>query len=319
MKYLEDKYPIGIDLGASKIEAGLVGIDGKVDVRIKMETRPHEGHQAIIERLAQLVKQIMTSSEKKVSGVGIGAPGQVSKTGVVLYAPNLKWKGVRLKSRLKSLLRCPVKIGNDVTCATLAELKFGVGRSLKNFISIFVGTGIGGGVVVDGKVVFGATNVAGEIGHMIIDQNGPKCTCGKRGCWEAIVSGPRIIEITKERVKERKDSKIYELVSGNLDLINVSILYNAFCIRDPLALDLINLFGDYLAVGVANLVNILNPEAVVFGGGVIEACPTLLNRVRDSLSYYAVQTSVEGVQILKTGLGSDCGIIGAGLLLMEGP
>lgn len=306
---------IGVDLGGTKIAAGLVTRKGKVLKKTRVETLAAEGPTQVIDRICQTIDEVI---EDQPAGIGIGAPGQIDqKKGMVTYAPNLKWFDVDLKDIIEERYNLPVKIDNDIRCVTAAEAKFGAARDIDNVVVVFVGTGIGGGIIVEGRLLRGATNCAAEIGHMTIKEDGPLCGCGNYGCLESFASGPHIVEYVTERLPKWTDSSLFKTVKEGESHLDVSAIQRAAQEGDKLAVKALRRAAHYLGIGVANLVNILNPELIIFGGGVIMAAPQLLDLINESLNLMALPLARKDLKLIKSELGDKGGIIGASMLCWE--
>ncbi|MDI6703938.1 MAG: ROK family protein [bacterium] len=304
---------IGIDLGGTNIKGGLVNENGGVVLKIKRETRSYQAVDKVLDRTFKVIDELLKSA-KRVSGIGIGVAGQIDSEGVVTDAPNLNWHNVPLKKPLEERYKIPIFLENDVNCAALAESRFGAGRGAKGLVCVFIGTGIGGGIVIDGKLLKGATNSAAEIGHMKIHPFGPRCGCGGYGCWEALASGQNIVKYALEKLKDEPNSLIYKIVNNDLDKVNVNIVYKSAQMGDKLSQDVLELATKYWGIGIANLVNILNPEMVILGGGVINSTPSLLELIRNKLKTLVLPVALKKLKLAIGKLGQDAGLIGASLL-----
>lgn len=306
---------IGVDLGGTKIATGLVTSQGKIVKKTRVETLAAEGPAQVIDRICQTIDEII---DDQVVSIGIGAPGQVDREkGVVTYAPNLKWFDVSLRDTIEERYNLPVKVDNDIRCVTQAEVKFGAAKGVANLVAVFVGTGIGGGIVANGQLLRGANNCAAEIGHMTIKEDGPLCGCGNYGCLESLASGPHIVKYVTERLPKWTNSSLFKTVKEGSSHLDVGAIQRAALEDDKLAVKAIRRAAHYLGIGVANLVNILNPEVVIFGGGVITAAPQLLDLINESLNLMALPSARKNLRLIKTGLGDEGGIIGASMLCWE--
>ena len=225
----------------------------------------------------------------------------------------------RSKAKLEANLSIPTFVDNDVNVGTLGEYAFGAGQGVKNLVGIFVGTGIGGGIILDGKLFHGVNKTAGEVGHMIVEAKGPRCGCGNFGCLEAVASRTAITrDLQKAILKKGKKSKLTELNGGNLDLIRSKAIARAVKHGDKLTIKVVQRAAKYLGISVASIVHFLNPEMVVLGGGVVEAMgDSLLDPIRHAAAEYALPTTMDGVQIVAATLGDNAGVIGASVLARE--
>lgn len=283
---------IGIDLGGTKIAAALATPSGKILTDVNIPTEAHKGKKQVIENLKKAVHTLIKGQKTDISCIGIGVPGPILyEKGIVIEPPNLPgWKRVNLKKVLEKEFKVPVHVDNDANCAALAEAFFGAGKKARHFIYITISTGIGGGIIIDRKIYRGAIGAAGEFGHMIIDSKGFTCGCGNIGCFEALGSGTAI----------RK--------RAGMDAISVELAARQ---GDKKAIHVIEETAHYLAIGIANLVNIFNPELVILGGGVSKMRELLLTPIRKEFKKYALTLPAKSVKIVRAKLGADSGVLGA--------
>ena len=318
-----DDYVVGVDMGGTKILAAVINAKGEIVQQAKRATKPKKGPEEVIERITRCIREAIDSTELKPSqirAIGIGSPGPLDpETGVIIFAPNLGWSNVPLKAKLEANLSIPTFVDNDVNVGTLGEYAFGAGRGVKNLVGIFVGTGIGGGIILDGKLFHGVNKTAGEVGHMIVEVKGPRCGCGNFGCLEAVASRTAITrDLQKAILKKGKKSKLTELNGGNLDLIRSKAIARAVKHGDKPTIKVVQRAAKYLGISVASIVHFLNPEMVVLGGGVVEAMgDSLLDPIRHAAAEYALPTTMDGVQIVAATLGDNAGVIGASVLARE--
>ena len=314
------EYFIGVDLGGTKILSGVFKHSLDSVGTSKLSTKSQRGVDAVIERIARCIQDSVDESDltlKQVAGVGIGAPGAVDFVeGRVIFAPNLPgWKDVPLKKDLEKHLGVPVFVENDCNIATLgvhvAELK----AKPKNLVGIFVGTGIGGGMVINGELYSGFNHTAGEIGHMVLDVSGPKCGCGNKGCFEALASRTAIFQQIKAAVKDGQKTILTDMLGDDLSDLRSGDLRKAIRRGDKFVDKVIENAAEYIGIGVANLVNILGPEVVVLGGGVIEAlADEMMSVIVETAQDYAMPGTMKGVDIIASKLGDSAGITGAAVL-----
>ena len=318
-----DDYVVGVDMGGTKILAAVINAKGEIVQQAKRATKPKKGPEEVIERITRCIREAIDGAELKPSqirAIGIGSPGPLDpETGVIIFAPNLGWSNVPLKAKLEANLSIPTFVDNDVNVGTLGEYAFGAGRGVKNLVGIFVGTGIGGGIILDGKLFHGVNKTAGEVGHMIVEAKGPRCGCGNFGCLEAVASRTAITrDLQKAILKKGKKSKLTELNGGNLDLIRSKAIARAVKHGDKPTIKVVQRAAKYLGISVASIVHFLNPEMVVLGGGVVEAMgDSLLDPIRHAAAEYALPTTMDGVQIVAATLGDNAGVIGASVLARE--
>ena len=320
---VNDDYVVGVDMGGTKILAAVINAKGEIVQQAKRATKPKKGPEEVIERITRCVREAIDSAElnpSQIRAIGIGSPGPLDpETGVIIFAPNLGWSNVPLKAKLEANLSIPTFVDNDVNVGTLGEYAFGAGQGVKNLVGIFVGTGIGGGIILDGKLFHGVNKTAGEIGHMIVEAKGPRCGCGNFGCLEAVASRTAITrDLQKAILKKGKKSKLTELNGGNLDLIRSKAIARAVKQGDKPTIKVVRRAAKYLGISVASIVHFLNPEMVVLGGGVVEAMgDSLLDPIRHAAAEYALPTTMDGVQIVAATLGDNAGVIGASVLARE--
>ena len=310
-----DKWAIGIDLGGTKIEAAHIDERGNIQNRIRIKTDVDDGPEAVQEQIIRLVNRLKNEAEHdKPVGVGIGVAGQVDEEmGLVKYAPNLRWDHVSLGSKLQEQIQIPVTVLNDVRAATWGEWLFGAGKDCDDLICIFIGTGIGGGIVSGGKMLAGASNTAGEIGHMTVALDGPDCHCGNKGCLEALAGSWAIERDAQKAVRKhgKSGSGILELAGSEVQNIKAKTVIKAFKNDDKLATKLINNVVNALGGGLTGLTNILNPERIIMGGGVTEHMPDLIGRVEKKVQKRALKAATEVLEFVPTQLHDDSGVIGA--------
>ena len=237
----------------------------------------------------------------------------------MIFAPNLGWRDVPLKAELEARVGFPTFVDNDVNVGTLGEHAFGAGRGIDNIVGIFVGTGIGGGIILQGELFHGASKTAGEIGHIIVKAGGPRCGCGTRGCLEAIASRTAMTkQFRKAILKKEKESVLSELTGGDLGAIRSGVLAKAVRLNDKLTLKVLKKVTKYLGIGIGSIVNFLNPEMIVLGGGVVEALDdTFLDDIRAATEKYSLPNTLDGVQIVRAELGDNSGILGAAALARQ--
>ena len=310
---------IGIDVGGTNVKIALVDGDGKIIYSNSVPTYAQMGYEYTVNNIKQAIKDLMkeTNTEAKdIQGIGFDFPGQVDcKTGVVKLAPNIPgWVNVPIAQMIEDEFHIPTRIDNDVRCAALGELKFGAGRGCENFVCITVGTGIGSGLVINGKVVRGAANAAGELGHIKLQmEDGPLCGCGDSGCLEAFASGPSIVAMAQEYLKGGKSAKFRELAGDGE--ITPYIVAKAAEAGDPVAKRIFEKMGYYIGMGLTSVINLLNPEKIIIGGGVAECGDLLSDPIRRTINDRAMKVQRESVEIVPAELGNSAGVIGASMLV----
>jgi len=323
-KPVTGSHVIGMDLGGTKILAAVVDEDGRIVAEAKVKTRPEKGPDAVIERMAEAAREAVHRLKlgwDGIRGVGVGAPGPVDPdAGVVHHMPNLPgWEEVPLASQLGQSLGVPVFLENDVNLGTLGEHVLGAGRGTKDMVGIFVGTGTGGGLILDGKLHSGYRHAAAEIGHMILLADGPVCGCGKRGCAEALASRTAIERDIWLGVAAGRNSLIPELTGGDPEQLTSGVLAHAMREGDPLVSEVVARAQWYLGLLTASIVNLVDPEMVVFGGGLVEALgEEFLDPIRvTARQYFIQQTDAGKVGIVTAKLGDRAGVLGAAALARQ--
>ena len=306
---------IGIDVGGTNLKAGLVDQSGTI-LAVERTPLDFRGPESFADTLASLAKAVMASggaAAQDVEYVGIGIPGAVAG-GDILYTANIPMKNVPLEKLFRQHLDLPVLLGNDADCAAVGEWSCGVGRGTKHFIVITLGTGVGGGMILNGKLYSGC-GAGGEVGHIVIKQDGVPCNCGRRGCWEAYASATGLIRETKEAMEQHPESALHAVAAANGG-VEGRTAFQAAEQGDETALAVCRAYAEYLAAGLTNLVNILHPEAVALGGGVAAAPEhLLLEPVREIVARECYARHVDQVpRIIRAELGNDAGIIGAAML-----
>ena len=316
----ENLWAIGVDLGGTKTEVARVDAEGKLSQRLRRPTNIQSGPAAVKAEIVAAVRDLQQGASSRPAGVGVGVAGQVdSKRGVVRFAPNLAWRDEPLQPDLKQALGLPVVIVNDVRAATLGEWLYGAGQGCNDLICLFVGTGIGGGVVSGGQLLSGCSNTAGELGHITIDMHGPSCHCGNRGCLEALAGGWAIARQAKEAViaNQVAGASLLKMAGGHSDAITAEVVAQAAKASDPLAMDLIDHVAQALIAGVVSLVHAFNPCRLILGGGVIDGLPELIGRVERGMRQQALAAASEPLRVLPARLHNDAGVVGAAALAMQ--
>lgn len=312
----QDVEPItlGIDLGGTKINVGLVDATGH-PLYVHNLLLDSKEPNAVIDKILAGVGVCLSKSGQQAQALGIGVAAQVDHEGVVRTSPNLGWRNVPLKKKLEQKLGLPVYMTNDVRAATWGEWKYGAGKGINDLILLFVGTGVGGGVITGGKILTGCSNIGGELGHMTIAHNGRKCRCPNKGCLEAYVGGWAIAERVQEAIQTMSvEGKTILTIAGSVNNVSSITLNQAYRRGDLLARVLVQETGRFLATGIINIVNIFNPCRVILGGGVIEGIPELISIAKDIVSASALEPAIESLQIVKSSLGSNAAVIGAATL-----
>ena len=312
------KYRIGVDVGGTNVKIALVDKEGSIVYSNTTPTRTEMGYEYTISNIKQAIIDLMkeTKTDKTtIEGIGFGFPGQIDcDAGVVRVSPNIPgWVNVPIAKIIEKEFGIPTKVDNDVRCAALGELAFGAGKGCKNLICITVGTGIGSGLIINGKLVRGADNAAGEIGHIKLQMHdGPICGCGDSGCLEAFASGPSIVAMAQEYILGGKSTKYRELANPE---ITPYVVAEAAKQGDKVAQKIFERMGKYIGIGLASVVNLLNPEKIVIGGGVADAGDILFTPLTNTLKKRAMPIQAKSVSVVPAQLGNAAGVIGASLLI----
>jgi len=315
----KEMYCVGIDLGGTNIAAGLVDLDGNIIYKDSVPTQRQRQYQEIIKDMAMLAKEVIEKSNvpmEKVKSIGVGSPGTPDcKNGIIVYNNNLNFRNVPIREEMQKYLDLPVYVDNDANCAALAESAAGAAKGTKTSVTITLGTGIGSGIIIDGKVYSGFNFAGGEIGHTVIVVDGEQCTCGRKGCWEAYASATALIRQTKRAAVENPESAINKLVDGDLDKIDAKTAFDAAKLGDETGEAVVKQYIKYIAEGVINVINIFMPEVLVIGGGVCKEGDYLLNPLKEMVKagVYSKE-EIPQTQIKTAQLGNDAGIVGAAML-----
>jgi glucokinase len=315
------QYIIGVDLGGTNIVVGALSADGSKHLGTRsITTNSSLGDEGVAERIVGLVEEVLAHTMRETGatrddfiGVGVGAPGPLDRErGIVLVAPNLGWKDFPLRQRIHDRLGLPTTLDNDANCATFGEWWQGAARGGRDVVGLTIGTGIGGGLILNGALYHGASDVAGEVGHTTIDLNGRHCKCGNYGCLEAYASGPAIATRAREvLVREESESCIPAMVNGRFDEITAQTVYDAAKQGDAVASEIVRDTARYLGAGIANLLNIFNPDTVVVAGGVTAAGDALFVPLRAEVRRRAFSPAVKAARIVAGGLPGTAGVVGA--------
>lgn len=310
-------YFAGIDLGGTKIYSLVIDENGKILSRFKMKTIKDSGFNQILESIVECYKTAVKMSgieEEKINAVGIGVPSSVNiEKKVLIYAPNLGWKNVDLARILSEKINKPVFMDNDVKLAMFGEYFFGVGKGFKYIYGIFIGTGIGGGYIIDGNIIRGLNFTAGEIGHMIVKIGGPKCNCGKRGCLEAIAGKVGIINYMKKLTSKKNQKTVLDEISPDWKKnVGSAALKKSYYKNDKIVIKAIKRSAKTIGISAANLVNTIGIEAIILGGGLIEEMEDIfIPIIKEYMLKYSISDGAKGVNLLSSKLGDDAVALGA--------
>jgi glucokinase len=317
MTELKDKTPIlGVDVGGTKVAVGLVDHDGKILAQGRKPMVASGTAEAGLQAVASAIDSLALSSPGGIHSIGICAPGPLDpKTGVVLNPPNLPcWRDFPLAEKLVSMYHVPVKVDNDANAAALAETRWGAARGYRYVFYATIGTGIGSGIVLDGRIYHGNTGSAGEGGHVSIDYSGPICGCGKRGCIEILAAGPAIGARARARLATGSRSGILELAKGNLADVTSEMVGKAYGAGDPLAREVLQETVELLTAWLGNIVDLLDPDVLVMGGGVAAMLQPFFNEMKSRLPVWCVNPRASDIPLLMAHYGADAGIAGGAAL-----
>ncbi len=313
-------YFIGLDFGGTNLKAGLVNqATGEVTHIDSLPTLSHEGPDGVMRRMTDLIQHVQADSgvsKESIGGVGIGVPGRIDlDLGMTLFLPNLpgNWPRVPLARTIQERAGYPVHLLNDVRSITFGEWKFGAGRGVSSMACFAIGTGIGGGLVVNNELDLGLGGSAGELGHITIDFNGPLCGCGNHGCVEAYASGPAIAAAGLKAVTQGLTTSMGAMVDYDLNKITPELVCQAAKEGDPLAQTIYREAGFYLGIAIANVLVSIGPSRVVIGGGVAQAGELLLGPIRETLADRVRMVAVDQVEVVPADLGTTAGIIGVAM------
>jgi len=315
-----ERYIVGVDLGGTSINVGVVPFDGGTVLGMRsLPTEAHRGAKFVVDRMATMIRNAIKGArherdipEDGIIGVGLGSPGPLDRhTGIVLETPNLGWRNFPLRDIVSNAVGLEAVLDNDANAAALGEFWQGAGRGVDTLVALTLGTGIGGGVVLNGRVFHGASDAAGEVGHMTINSTGRKCNCGNYGCLEAYASGPAIAARAIEGLETGEASMLPELIGGDLAKITAETVYQAIVAGDLYAKEVMRETAKFLGTGVANLINIFNPEMIVISGGVTRAGDHLFEPLHAEVRRRAFRRAAEKCRIVGSELGDMAGVIGA--------
>ena len=308
-------YYAGVDLGGTNTKIGILNREGDILKSRIIKTLSAEGVDNTLERIWKTIQELAQELDiniKNIKGIGLGIPGPVLEQSIVAFFANFPWeRNINIKEKLEKLTGIETKLDNDANIIALGEAKYGAAKGSKSSVTVALGTGIGGGIYIDGKLVSGAKGAGGEVGHMKIVKDGKLCGCGQRGCFEAYVSATGLIREAVSRLTVNKQNLLYKMIDGDLMKLEAKDIFDAAREGDAFSLELADYEAEYLALGIANILNIINPEVVVLGGGVALAGDILLNPMREKMVKYALPVTLEELQIVQGVLGNEAGIKGA--------
>ncbi len=311
---------VAVDLGGTHIRVACADANAKFHQPRQYDTLANEGPESVFARVVAAIREI-ASDFSNVRGIGLGAPGPLDPwKGIILSAPNLPGtRDLPIKARLEKEFRVPAFIGNDANLGALGEHRYGAGRGVLHMIYITISTGIGGGIISEGKLYLGARGLAGEVGHQTLEAYGPRCNCGNVGCLEVLAAGPAIARNAQDALRNGRASKMSEHVKGDIDTITAKEVTDAAREGDALAFEILKRAGFYIGLGIVNLIHLFDSQLIVIGGGVaINAWDYLYPSMRAAVDEHAMPAMRQGVRIVQAGLGSDSVLTGAAALALDG-
>ncbi|MBQ8304312.1 MAG: ROK family protein [Clostridia bacterium] len=312
-------YRLGIDLGGTNIAAGVVDEDYKIIGTGKVKTGAHRSNDEIADDMAKAARMAIKDAGidiSEITAMGIGSPGSVIPSkGIVATSNNLKFSNLPLCAMMKERLGVDFYIENDANAAAYGELLAGAGKGCKNFVAITLGTGVGSGIIIDGKIFSGSNNAGGELGHTVIVVDGEACTCGRKGCWEAYASATALIRQTKAEMEANKQSIMWKLCDGDINRVNGKTAFDAMRENDESGIKVVKEYIRYIAIGITNVINIFQPEVLCIGGGISKEGNVLTKPITQFVENGRFSKNIERQTVVKVAaLGNDAGIIGAAFL-----
>ena len=313
----KEKYAVGVDLGGTNIKVGLVSQSGKIVRKTSVETKAEEGPDAVISQMKKGINQILAKNKKVITGIGIGAAGVVTvKKGIVENPPNIPgWGKVKLGEIIKKEFNINVHVENDANAAAIGEMIFGNGRKLHSFVMVTLGTGVGGGIIINRKLFRGEFGAAGEVGHTTIEYGGPKCNCGSFGCVEAFIGNSYLINIVKKSLPEHPDSLIWKIIKNDLELLSPITIQDAMEHGDSFAQSIVNDMGLHLGSALTSVSNLLDISTFIIGGGVAGFGEPLFDAISKTIKMRVLTPLRKRVKVLPAKLKNNAGIKGASALV----
>ena len=310
-------YTIGVDIGGMTIKVGLVDEQGNIVIkdRVKTNTDPYVAIKDTVELINKLLEKYNVSITE-ITGIGIGCPGSVKdREGILVYTNNLPWYNVNFREELKKYFNLPVEVANDANAAALGEIKYGVAKGYSNAVMLTLGTGVGGGVIIDKKIFSGSDGFGTELGHTTLVYGGKLCTCGRRGCLESYASATALMEQAREEMKINKNSKMWDYVSGDIMNVDGKIVFDCMQQGDESAKKVVDTYVNYVSEGIINMLNIFRPDIFIIGGGVSSAGKVFFDKIIKKVEEEEYGYAKVVIDIVPAKLGNDAGIIGAASLI----
>ncbi|MCE5323050.1 ROK family protein [bacterium] len=315
-------YVIGVDLGGTNVRAAVMDRDGAIVGEGRTDSKAMEGLNATVGQIVIAIRQAVEDSPAQfsdIAGVGMGVPGTVkSEEGLVLWSPNfLGWDGVQLAAPIVEQIGMSVLLGNDANVAALGECVFGAGKGSKCMVMFTLGTGIGSGLIIDGKIWTGVNESGPEMGHQIVLANGPRCSCGRYGCLESLAQRDAIIDRAARKAHMGRHTSLLEKSNHDLRYITPAMIAEAASEGDAVSVETLQETGYYIGIGVANAINMLNPDKVVIGGGVAQAGDLLFDPIRTSVEVNALYQQLQACEVVPAQLGDNAGVLGGAALILQ--
>ncbi|MCX6012083.1 MAG: ROK family protein [Chloroflexi bacterium] len=313
-------YIIAVDIGGTRFRVALADSEGTVIKRVSAATETKAGWQKSMDIINQVIRKLINETGwENIKGIGAAVAGVMdTKSGVLKISPNIPgWTNIPIKKAWENEFGISVYVCNDASLAALGEYKFGAGKNYQNFVYVTVSTGIGGGIILDGKLFTGTDGFAGEIGHMVVEPEGPLCGCGGRGCLEALASGTAIARLAGEQLRSGKKTILKQMTEGKIDEITAEMVARAAVLKDEVAIEIMQSAGSYLGIGLANLIMLLDPEAIIIGGGVAQAGELIFDPARRVVAQKVDNYFGKKVPLIPAGLGDDSGLMGAIAVVMN--
>jgi len=315
-------YVLGIDLGGTKVSAAVFDQENKIVGRARAKTKARRDDESVFETIVDTGREAVASARlepKDLIALGIGSPGPIDPdSGYIVDSVNIKFKNFPLGPRLSEEFGCPASVNNDVSAGTYGEFKAGAARGSSHVLGMFIGTGIGGGLILDGSLYHGFSKNAGEVGHIIVKAGGPRCGCGNRGCLEALASRTAMTRKIKKAIRTGRKTVVKRLIDKDADVIPSGVLREAYDAGDRVVMKVVHQAAYYIGVGIGSLVNLLGPEVVVLGGGVIDALGgEMMETIEAVTREVAFEFTTKDLRIIRAALGDDSGVTGAAMLARE--
>jgi glucokinase len=315
---MNEKLVVGVDLGGTTVKTGLITSNGEILALSKLPTLADNGPAAVIVQVRKSIEEVLVhAGHSDVSGIGIGSPGIVDKNGIVKAPPNFKgWNSVPMADEIQLAMKIHTEVDNDANTAAIAESKFGAGKEFPNFLFVIWGTGVGGGIIMNGQIYRGPSGGAGEVGHISINYQGPQCNCGTRGCVEAYVGQRYLSARTVEKLKTHPESKILELVGGDVSKVEPLYISQAAQEGDPLAREIFTEAGTLMGVMIGGVMNSLDYRVSIIGGGISAAGQFVFDAITSSVKNNVQAPLREGIRVIPAMLGNTAGMLGAAGLVL---